>query len=107
MRLPTYRSSHMARYHPYPRVGLSRWEILTQNIEDNDANHSVEDRDTPEPNAPSLPGNEEQEENSLNLPEAVEVPEAGGGLRVRHRKLKTFIIVVLLFVARNLAFNAQ
>ncbi|KAG2350896.1 hypothetical protein BDR05DRAFT_955026 [Suillus weaverae] len=107
MRLPTYRSSHMARYHPYPRVGLSRREILTQITEENDANHNIQHGDTPEPNVPNLPGNEEQEENSLNLPEAVEVPEAGDGLRVRHRKLTTFIIVVLLFLARILAFNAQ
>lgn len=114
MRLPSYRSSHMRRYHPYPRVRLGQREILTRVVEENDtslqtngtlSNDNAELGDTLEPNA--LPGNGEQERNALNLLEVVEVPEAaaGGGLRVRHRKLMAFIIVALLFVARILAFN--
>lgn len=39
------------------------------------------------------PGNEEQEENAPNLLEVVEVPEAGGELRDRHRKLTALLIV--------------
>ncbi|KAG1813219.1 uncharacterized protein BJ212DRAFT_418713 [Suillus subaureus] len=132
MRLPSYRSSHMLRYHPYPRVGLSQREILTYIIEENDAllmshatlgtmlfvnifivkhiddqlsNHNTEYEDTL--NVLNLPDNEEQEETAPNLLEAAGVPEAGGGLCIRRRKLMTFIIVVLLFVVRNLAFNAQ
>ncbi|KAG1885997.1 hypothetical protein F4604DRAFT_57051 [Suillus subluteus] len=111
MRLPSYRSSHMLRYHPYPRVGLSQRENLIHITKENDAllhindplrNHNIECEDIFEPDA--FPGNDKQEENVL---EAVEVPEAGGVLRVRRRKLTTFIIVVLLFVVRNLAFNNQ
>ncbi|KAG1857586.1 hypothetical protein C8R48DRAFT_775509 [Suillus tomentosus] len=68
----------MLRYHPYPRVGLSQRELLTHIIEEND---------------PLLPGNEEQEENAPNLLEVVEVPEAGRGLRDRHRKLTALLIV--------------
>ncbi|KAG1850584.1 hypothetical protein DFJ58DRAFT_432427 [Suillus subalutaceus] len=101
MRLPSYRSSYMHRYHPYPRMGQRKISMHT--TEDNALlqidNHNIEYEDTLEPDA--LPGNDEQEENPPNL------LEAGAGFRVRRRKLTTFIIVVLLFVVRNLAFNAQ
>lgn len=97
----------MRRYHPYPRVGLSQRENLMQITEEDTLlqidNHNIEYEDTLEPDA--LPGNDEQEENPPNLLEAAEVPVAG--FRVRRRKLTTFIIVVLLFMIRNLAFNAQ
>ncbi|KAG1850586.1 hypothetical protein DFJ58DRAFT_432598 [Suillus subalutaceus] len=108
MRLPSYRSSHMLRYHPYPRVGLSQRENLMHITEENDAllvshatlgtmlflntfivkhvddplrNHNIECEDILESDA--RPGNDKQKENVL---EAVEVPEAGGVLRVRRRK---------------------
>ncbi|KAG1793872.1 uncharacterized protein HD556DRAFT_1443254 [Suillus plorans] len=105
MRLPSYRSSHILRYHPYPRVGLSQREILTHIIEEDDpllqinnplSSHNIEyEEDTS--NALDLarlqPGDEEQEENAPNPIEVVEVPEAGGELRDRHRKLTALLIV--------------
>ncbi|KAG2062387.1 hypothetical protein BDR06DRAFT_946550 [Suillus hirtellus] len=128
MRLPSYRSSHMLRYHPYPRFGLSQRELLAHTTEENDpllinnplSGHNVQNEDTS--NALDLarislhllialltlqaqPGNEEQEENAPNPPEVVEVLE--GELRDRHRKLTALLIVILLFVVRKLTVTAQ
>ncbi|KAG1904610.1 uncharacterized protein F5891DRAFT_750966 [Suillus fuscotomentosus] len=112
MRLPSYRSSHMLRYHPYPRVGLSQREMLTHTIEESGpllqinnplSGHNIEYEDTS--NALDLPGNEEQVENAPNPPEVVEVPEQV----FFYSHLLTHVVskVILLFVVRKLAVIAQ
>lgn len=111
MRLPSYRTSYLLRFHPYPRVQPSQREIMHAA---NDCPSSlydiVEDDDSAEPvilNFPDLPQAEEQHPNAVNLQEAIEVAETGAQPHVRHLSFATLIINFAILVARKLSLKTK
>ncbi|KAG1774011.1 hypothetical protein EV702DRAFT_554619 [Suillus placidus] len=110
MRLPSYRTSYLLRFHPYPRVKLSQRESLMNTVDDRLSNQHdvVEEDDNARPVILDLSDfHEEQHPNVENLPEAVEVAEAGAKPRLRRLSLTTLVIDLAVLVARKLAFKAR
>ncbi|KAG2350919.1 hypothetical protein BDR05DRAFT_955060 [Suillus weaverae] len=110
MRLPSYRTSYLLRFHPYPRVKLSQRESLMNTVDDRLSNQHdiVEEDDSVRPVILDLSDfHEEQHLNIENLPEVVEVAEAGAKPRLRRLSLTTLIIDLAVLVARKLAFKAR
>ncbi|KAG2367679.1 hypothetical protein BDR07DRAFT_226578 [Suillus spraguei] len=91
LRLPSYRTSHLLRFHPYPRVKLSQRESLMNTIDDRLSN---------------LYDIVEEESARPDLQEAVEIAEAGIKPLVRRLSLTTLIIDLAVLVARKLAMKA-
>ncbi|OAX42093.1 hypothetical protein K503DRAFT_797446 [Rhizopogon vinicolor AM-OR11-026] len=111
MRLPTYRSSYLLRFHPYPRVKLSNREMMTIDDRLNRANtlcDVAEDEEPAELNPLILPDlHEEQRPNVVNLEEAVEVAEADAQPPVRRVSLATLIIDLTVLMARKLSLKIK
>ncbi|KAG1850571.1 hypothetical protein DFJ58DRAFT_431856 [Suillus subalutaceus] len=110
MRLPSYRTSYLLRFHPYPRVKPSQRESLMNTVDDRLSNqYDVVDEDnSARPVILDFSDvHEEQHPNVENLQEAVEVAEAGVKPRVRRLSLTTLIIDLALLVARKLALKAR
>ncbi|KAG2350839.1 hypothetical protein BDR05DRAFT_954959 [Suillus weaverae] len=109
MRLPSYRTSYLLRFHPYPRVKPSQREIMhAVNDRPSSLYDIVEDDDSTKPvilNFPDLP--EEQHPNAVNLQEAIEVAETGAQPHVRHLSLVTLIIDLAILVARKLSLKTK
>ncbi|KAG1754766.1 uncharacterized protein EDB91DRAFT_1242012 [Suillus paluster] len=104
MRLPSYRTSYLLRFHPYPRVKLSQREMM-QTIDDRLSSEYdvVEDDDNAGPAILiflDLP--EEQHPNAVNLQEAIKDAEVGAQPRVRRLSLTTLIIDLAILVVRKL-----
>ncbi|KAG2044546.1 hypothetical protein BDR03DRAFT_1004843 [Suillus americanus] len=110
MRLPSYRTSYLLRFHPYPRVKPSQRENLMNTVDDRLSNqYDVVDEDnSARPVILDFSDiHEEQHPNVENLQEAVEVAEAGIKPRVRRLSLTTLIIDLAVLVARKLALKAR
>lgn len=109
MKLPSYRSSYLLRFHPYPRVKLSQREIMhAENGRFSSLYDIAEDDDTAGPvvlNFPDLP--EEQHPNDVNLQEAIEVAENDVQPHVRHLNFATIIIDLATLVARKLTLKTK
>ncbi|KAG1757129.1 hypothetical protein EDB19DRAFT_1656001 [Suillus lakei] len=109
MRLPSYRTSYLLRFHPYPRVKPSQREIM--HAVDNRLSSLcdiVEDDDSAGPvilDFPDLP--EEQHLNAVNLQEAIEVAEIDAQPHVRHVRFATLIIDLAILVARKLSLKTK
>ncbi|KAG1854837.1 hypothetical protein DFJ58DRAFT_841318 [Suillus subalutaceus] len=102
MKLPSYRTSYLLRFHPYPRVKPSQHEIMHA-VNDNLSSDIVEDDDSAGPvilNFPDLP--EEQHPQ-----EAIEVAENGAQPHVRHPSFATLIIDLAILVARKLSLKTK
>lgn len=109
MRLPSYRTSYLIRFHPYPRVKPSQREIMHAV---NDCPSSlydiVEDEENAGPvilNFPDLP--EEQHPDAANLQEVIDVAEIGANPHVRHLSFATLIIDLALLVVRKLSLKTK
>ncbi|KAG2138687.1 uncharacterized protein EDB93DRAFT_1106263 [Suillus bovinus] len=115
MRLPSYRTSHLLRFHPYPRVKLSQHESLMNTIDDRLSNlyDVVEEDDNARPAILDFSDlhsdlHEEQHPDVENVQEAVEVAEANDVKpRVRRLSLTTLIIDLAVLVVRKLALKAK
>lgn len=109
MRLPSYRTSHLLRFHPYPRVKLSQRESLMHTIDDRLSNqYDVQEDGSARPVVLDLSDLHEEHPNFEveNLQEAVEVAEANIKPLVRRLSLTTLIIDLAVLVARKLAMKA-
>ncbi|KAH7915064.1 hypothetical protein BJ138DRAFT_223674 [Hygrophoropsis aurantiaca] len=102
MRLPSYRSSHMRRYHPYPRYALSQHERLMQTEEDESQNGYERIVDVLEVNRTLWTGLRAHDEETLNLEEALRILDDVDQLPRRRRSLSTLIIDLALFVMRKI-----
>lgn len=110
MRLPSYRTSYLLRFHPYPRVKPSQRENLMNTVDDRLSNQYdiVDEDNSARPVILDFSDiHEEQHPNVENLQEAVEVAEAGIKPRVRRLSLTTLIIDLAVLVARKLALKAR
>ncbi|KAG0707582.1 hypothetical protein DFH29DRAFT_896444 [Suillus ampliporus] len=129
MRLPSYRTSYLLRFHPYPRVKLSQREMMVshansipalflillvakQTIDDRLSSEDdvVEDDDSVGPAVlifPDLPEEQDPLINAVNLQEAIEVAEAGAQPRVRRVSLTTLIIDLAMLVVRKLNLKTK
>ncbi|KAG2118127.1 uncharacterized protein F5147DRAFT_768263 [Suillus discolor] len=110
MRLPSYRTSHLLRFHPYPRVKLSQRESLMNTVDDRLSNwyDVVEEDDNARPVILDLSNlHEDQHPNVENLQEVVEVAEADAKPRIRRFSLTTLIIDLAVLVVRKLALKAR
>lgn len=113
MRLPSYRTSHLLRFHPYPRVKLSQRESLMNTVDGRLSNRYdvVEEDDNARPVILDLSDlHEEQHPNVENLQEVVEVAEvaeADAKPRIRRLSLTTLIIDLAVLVVRKLALKAR
>ncbi|KAG2050649.1 hypothetical protein BDR06DRAFT_638608 [Suillus hirtellus] len=113
MRLPSYRTSHLLRFHPYPRVKLSQRESLMNTVDDRLSNwyDVVEEDDNARPAILDLFDlHEEQHLNVENLQEVIEVAEvahADAKPRIRRLSLTTLIIDLAVLVVRKLALKAR
>ncbi|KAG1885448.1 hypothetical protein F4604DRAFT_1676013 [Suillus subluteus] len=107
MRLPSYRTSYLLRFHPYPRVKPSQREIMhAVNDRPSSLYDIVEDDDNAGPvilNVPDLA--EEQHPDAVNLQEAVEVAENDAQPHVRPRSFATLIVDFAILVARKLSLK--
>ncbi|KAG0707584.1 hypothetical protein DFH29DRAFT_871579 [Suillus ampliporus] len=110
MRLPSYRSSYLLRFHPYPRVKLSQREMM-QTIDDRlSEDDVVEDDDSAGPAVlifPDFPEERDPLINAVNLQEAIEVAEADAQLHVRRLSLTTLIIDLAVLLARKLSLKTK
>ncbi|OJA11421.1 hypothetical protein AZE42_05738 [Rhizopogon vesiculosus] len=125
MRLPSYRSSYLLRFHPYPRVKLSQRELLKQTIDDHFSNqremltcHTVdrpgnqrdveEEEDAATPYTPALTVlPEEQHLVDDNVEEAIEGAEVDARPPVRRPSIKILIVDLAALVVRKLAFKTK
>lgn len=109
MRLPSYRTSYLIRFHPYPRVKPSQREIMhAVNDYPSSLYDIVEDEENAGPvilNFPDLP--EEQHPDAVNLQEAIDVAEIGAKPHVRHLSFATLIIDLALLVVRKLSLKTK
>ncbi|KAH7916527.1 hypothetical protein BJ138DRAFT_284095 [Hygrophoropsis aurantiaca] len=101
MRLPSYRSSHMRRYHPYPRYALSQHERLRQ-TEDESQNGYERIVEVLEVDRTLWTGLRAHDEETLNLEEALRILDDVDQLPGRRRSLSTLIIDLALFVMRKI-----
>ncbi|KAH7920536.1 hypothetical protein BV22DRAFT_1132983 [Leucogyrophana mollusca] len=90
MRLPSYRSSHLLRYHPYPRYALSQHERLTQISDDR--------CDADQENTGVLwPSIQERDEETAGLGEALRPAENAEGEQLPLRCSIPMLIIVCLY----------
>ncbi|KAG2756391.1 hypothetical protein P692DRAFT_20481240 [Suillus brevipes Sb2] len=102
MRLPSYRTSYLIRFHPYPRVKPSQREIMHAV---NDYPSSLYDIVEDEENAGPVILNFHP--NAVNLQEAIDVAEIGAKPHVRHLSFATLIIDLALLVVRKLSLKTK
>ncbi|KAG1757055.1 hypothetical protein EDB19DRAFT_7362 [Suillus lakei] len=109
MRLPSYRTSYLLRFHPYPRVKLSQRESLMATVDHRLSNqYDVVEDDSAGPVILDFSDlHEEQRPDAENLQEVIEVAEAGAKAHVRRLSLTTLIIDLAVLVARKLALKAR
>ncbi|KAG1757083.1 hypothetical protein EDB19DRAFT_1655752, partial [Suillus lakei] len=100
MRLPSYRTSSLLRFHPYPRVKLSQREIM-QTVDDRLSDQAL---DLVILDFPDL--SEEQHLTAVNLQEALKAAETGAQPHVRRLSFTTLIIDLAILVARKLSLKS-
>ncbi|KAJ8587797.1 hypothetical protein M405DRAFT_863463 [Rhizopogon salebrosus TDB-379] len=108
MRLPSYRTSYLLRFHPYPRVKLSNREMMT--IDDRLGAHCdvAEEDETAELDSVIFADPQEEHHlNAVNLPEVIKVLEAGVQPRVRRVSLTTLVIDLAVLVTRKLSLKTK
>ncbi|KAJ8597557.1 hypothetical protein M405DRAFT_855498 [Rhizopogon salebrosus TDB-379] len=113
LRLPSYRTSYLLRFHPYPRVKLSNREIM-QTIDDRlgsvSIQYGVAEEDETVTLGPLIFSDPQEDEhpNAVNPQEAVEVAEVAAQPRVKRLPSLTILIVDLVgLVTRKLAFKTK
>ncbi|KAH7927586.1 hypothetical protein BV22DRAFT_1127279 [Leucogyrophana mollusca] len=104
MRLPSYRSSYLLRYHPYPRYAPSQREQLMQTI---DERYDTDQENTAyESNVTGIlwPAIQERDEETANLEAALHAVESTEGEHrpLRRRSISTLIIDLALLLVQKL-----
>ncbi|KAI0780917.1 hypothetical protein BD413DRAFT_15379 [Trametes elegans] len=102
MRLPTYRESHVLRYHPYPRKHPKTSETLLRRVD-----HRYDEDCAPRP-PPEVadelaltPLQDTREEAALSLDRAMDREDGEGMAAVKRRRSLTSLILDLALAVRE------
>ncbi|KAH7924263.1 hypothetical protein BV22DRAFT_1129975 [Leucogyrophana mollusca] len=109
MRLPSYRSSYLLRYHPYPRYAPSQRERLMQTVDERNHIDNGDANDAPEVGAVLWPALQERDEETTMLEEALRAVEDLEGERSppRRRSISTLIILMGNFPGPSAVNDAE